>query len=125
MSGTRSAGGDEPDRRGDDDLIALLGESNDWLRGFLCTLARRGAGFRRRHPARAARLIDTVSRWPVVKGGQFLFDLMEWEDFMIDGSPPPITSSALTGASWVRIAKLLRDRNGPWIRRHGGPRGCS
>ncbi|MFD0394176.1 hypothetical protein ACFQ3Z_24905 [Streptomyces nogalater] len=44
---------------------------------------------RRDTPERARLLLDTVRPWPLYKGGQFLFDLMEWEDLMVDGDPRP------------------------------------
>jgi hypothetical protein len=88
-------------------VLARLDEDNQWLRAFLCTLARRGTLLRQQEPERAARLIDALSRWPWFKGGQFLFDLMEWEDFMVDGPPPPLLSSALGSASMRRFARTL------------------
>ncbi|MBB5911943.1 hypothetical protein BJY24_000810 [Nocardia transvalensis] len=114
----------EESERRDDDLLALLTEGNEWLRAILCTLARRGAALRQRHPNRAARLIDTASRWPVFKGGQFLFDLMEWEDFMVDGTPPAPVPTVLTGSSWTQITRILRDAQqlvDPDARLPGGP----
>lgn len=73
--------------------FAFLGQVNSCLRQCLCTLARHGRALRRREPARAAVLLDKVRPWPLYKGGQFLFDLMEWEDLMIDGEPPPLMSA--------------------------------
>ncbi|WP_327315818.1 hypothetical protein [Streptomyces sp. NBC_01235] len=70
--------------------FAFLGQVNSRLRQCLCTLARYGVALRRREPARARVLLDTVRPWPLYKGGQFLFDLMEWEDLMVDGDPPPL-----------------------------------
>ena len=88
-------------------LFARIEEGNAWLRSLLCTLARRGTLVRQREPERAAALIDTLSPWPWFKGGQFLFDLMEWEDFMVDGPPPPLLSSALGSRSLRRFAAAL------------------
>ncbi|WP_316752309.1 hypothetical protein [Streptomyces herbicida] len=73
--------------------FAFLGQLNSSLRQCLCTLARHGVALRRREPERARVLLDTVRPWPLYKGGQFLFDLMEWEDLMVDGEPPPLLSS--------------------------------
>jgi hypothetical protein len=70
--------------------FAFLGQVNSSLRQFLCTLARHGVALRRDTPERAGVLLDTVRPWPLYKGGQFLFDLMEWEDLMVDGDPPPL-----------------------------------
>ncbi|BCM68680.1 MULTISPECIES: hypothetical protein [Streptomyces] len=70
--------------------FAFLGQVNSSLRQCLCTLARHGVALRRDDPERARLLLDTVRPWPLYKGGQFLFDLMEWEDLMVDGDPPPV-----------------------------------
>lgn len=70
--------------------FAFLGQVNSSLRQCLCTLARHGVALRRDAPERARLLLDTVRPWPLYKGGQFLFDLMEWEDLMVDGDPPPV-----------------------------------
>ncbi|MEU2712191.1 hypothetical protein [Streptomyces sp. NPDC007205] len=70
--------------------FAFLGQVNSCLRRCLCTLARHGVALRRHDPERARVLLDTVRPWPLYKGGQFLFDLMEWEDLMVDGEPPPL-----------------------------------
>lgn len=78
----------------DREALAFLSEVNTCLRECLCTLARHGVALRLREPARAGALLTALAPWPVFKGGQFLFDLMEWEDFMIDGAPPPLVSPA-------------------------------
>ncbi|MHB9860802.1 hypothetical protein [Streptomyces sp. YIM S03343] len=70
--------------------FAFLGQVNSCLRQCLCTLARHGVALRLHEPERARVLLDTVRPWPFYKGGQFLFDLMEWEDLMLDGEPPPL-----------------------------------
>lgn len=88
-------------------LLAGLRRGNDWLRAVLCTLARRGLGFRQRHPARAEQLLAALSRYPYFKAGQFLFDLMEWEDFMLDGEVPPLAPTTLDGPALQRMAGLL------------------
>jgi len=38
---------------------------------------------RRDEPERARGLLEALGVWPLYKGGQFLFDLLEWEDFML------------------------------------------
>lgn len=102
--------GERDDERGlgeDDALLAQLDAGNQWLRAVLCTLARRGAALRHKSPARAERLIDYLSRWPIYRGGQFLFDLMEWEDFMVDGPPPPVVRTVLDAESLTRLAQSI------------------
>ncbi|MFI1367280.1 hypothetical protein [Streptomyces griseochromogenes] len=90
--------------------FAFLGGTNSCLRQCLCTLARHGVALRRREPERARVLLDTVRPWPLYKGGQFLFDLMEWEDLMIDGEPPPlmsrerIVSACVLPVQWLAAA---------------------
>ncbi|MET9733481.1 hypothetical protein ABZZ79_23350 [Streptomyces sp. NPDC006458] len=70
--------------------LAFIGQVNCSLRACLCTTARHGVALRRGDPERARALLDTVRPWPLYKGGQFLFDLMEWEDLMVDGDLPPL-----------------------------------
>ncbi|MEU1403975.1 hypothetical protein ABZ471_16655 [Streptomyces sp. NPDC005728] len=70
-------------------VLDLVRRGNARTRAVLCTLARHGIAMRREEPERAARLLEVLGVWPVYKGGQFLFDLLEWEDFMLDGDPPP------------------------------------
>lgn len=91
----------------DQALLAVARQGGDWLRAFLCTLARRGLGFRQLHPERARALLDALSTYPPYKGGQFLFDLMEWEDFMLDGPPPEILPAALDGEALSRLARFF------------------
>lgn len=88
-------------------LLAGIQRGNEWLRAVLCTLARRGAAFRRDHQQRSELLLMALSRYPFFKAGQFLFDLMEWEDFMLDGPPPSIVPTTLDAASMKRLAKLI------------------
>lgn len=87
-------------------LTAIL-NGNEWLRAALCTLARRGIAFRQAHPERAKYFLETLSGYPIFKAGQFLFDLMEWEDFMLDGPPLALLPTALDSESAARILKLL------------------
>lgn len=89
-----------------------MARGNQWTRSVLCTLARRGVALRRREPARADALIDAVSTWPWFKAGQFLFDLMEWEDFMVDGEPPPVIPTVLDATALARFSKLLGQLQG-------------
>lgn len=94
----------------EDDLLALaaFARGGEWLRGVACMLARRGVAFRLAHPERARALIDALERSPLYKMGQFLFDLTEWEDFMVDGPPPPPVPTALDARALARLATLLR-----------------
>lgn len=89
-------------------LVSALQQHNAALRVVLCTLARRGAALRRDEPARAQDWIDTLGPHPYYKGGQFLFDLLEWEDFMLDGEPPPLLDDAALAAVLNQYAQMLR-----------------
>ena len=91
----------------DRQLLARVAGGNDWLRSVLCTLARHGTSLRREDPARAQELIAQLSPWPWFKAGQFLFDLLEWEDFMVDGPPPPALPTVLQPDNWERLENLL------------------
>ena len=88
-------------------LVAIQ-DSNKGLRAILCTLARRGIAFRQNHPERARAILRTLSIYPFYKGGQFLFDLMEWEDFMLDGPPPEIVSIDFLGTWPESISNLFK-----------------
>lgn len=88
-------------------LLATLDAGNTWLRSALCTLARRGTQLRQQQPDRARAIIGALGPWPWFKAGQFVFDLMEWEDFMVDGPPPPPLNGLLTSANWAQIENLL------------------
>lgn len=88
-------------------LLGRISTGNDWLRSLLCTLARRGTHLRRQEPGRAAELIRLLAPWPWFKGAQFLFDLLEWEDFMVDGPPPPPLPNVLQPENWERLDDLL------------------
>lgn len=90
--------------------LAVLGAAqrgNEWLRAILCTLARRGLAFRHQAPERSAALLAALSRYPFYKAGQFLFDLLEWEDFMLDGPAPSLVPTALDPRALQRLAGLL------------------
>ncbi|MFB7666945.1 hypothetical protein ACFC1R_23850 [Kitasatospora sp. NPDC056138] len=87
----QDASGSDPLTDTDHKALAFLTRTNSHLRACLCTLARHGVYLRDREPDRAQSLLTVLAPWPLFKAGQFLFDLMEWEDFMIDGDPPPLT----------------------------------
>lgn len=91
----------------DEAALRTLQTTNEWLRAVLCTLARRGVALRRRDAARAQALLDSLAPWPLYKGGQFLFDLMEWEDFMLDGPPPPLLPTVFDAETSRELANLL------------------
>jgi hypothetical protein len=97
----------DPPHPDDQYILEALRTGGDWLRAVLCTLARRGVAFREAHPERAHALLQSLSTFPIYKGFQFLFDLMEWEDFMIDGSLPTVRATALNERSVQRLATLL------------------
>ncbi|MET7683038.1 hypothetical protein [Streptomyces sp. NPDC005423] len=90
--------------------LAFLGQVNSSTRQWLCTLARHGVALRRNDAERARAVLDTVRPWPFYKGGQFLFDLMEWEDLMVDGDPPPpmpaerVRSACAVPVQWLAAA---------------------
>jgi hypothetical protein len=88
-------------------VLAALGRGNQWLRAVLCTLARRGIAFRTAQPERARYILELLAPLPLYKGGQFLFDLMEWEDFMLDGQPPPIVPTTFDAHAMARLIELL------------------
>lgn len=87
-------------------LFEGLRAQNLVLRAGLCTLARLGVALRRAEPARAAAWAEALSTHPVYKAGQFLFDLMEWEDFMLDGPSPPL-APALARDVAARLGEAL------------------
>jgi hypothetical protein len=86
-------------------LLKMLQTQNLTLRAILCTLARYGVAFRQREPERAERWLELLGVHPFFKGGQFLFDLLEWEDFMLDGEPPPLLDASTLGPIVDHIAK--------------------
>jgi hypothetical protein len=89
-------------------LLQVIRTQDQALRALLCTLARHGVAFRRSQEPRAARWLDELSVHPIYKGGQFLFDLLEWEDFMLEGPPPPPLDPALAAAALQSLASSLR-----------------
>jgi hypothetical protein len=97
-----------------DDLALLnaIRNGNQWLRGVTCTLARRGVAFRDEHPERAQMLLDALAAWPAYKAGQLLFDLLELEDFMLDGPPPAIVPTTLDAQALHRMARVVRTIRG-------------
>lgn len=92
----------------DRSLLAAFARHDSVLRALLCTLARRGAALRRDAPARARAWTDALCVHPYYKGGQFLFDLLEWEDFMLDGDPPPLLDDTAIAAALGRVTQVLR-----------------
>lgn len=90
----------------DEQVIAVLAARSSELRAVLCTLARVGVAWRRREPERARAWLTRLETHPFYKGGQVLFDLLEWEDFMLDGAPPEPDLQQVF-ATVGRIAELL------------------
>jgi hypothetical protein len=93
-------------------ILESIEVGSDWFRAVLCTLARRGVAFRQQHSERAQRILDALSTSPFYKSGQFLFDLMELEDFMLDGTPPEIVATVLDVTALNRLAVLLNSIKG-------------
>ena len=79
----------------DHKLIALVMRRDGQLRAGLATLARLGVAIRRQDADRAESLVRTFETHPFYKAGQMLFDLMEWEDFLLDGDPLEPDTEAL------------------------------
>lgn len=92
----------------DQALLVRFGRGQRWLRAVLCTLARRGGHISETDPERARHIVDELSRSPLYRGGQFLFDLLELEDFMVDGEPPPPMPTLLDETALRRIGQALR-----------------
>ena len=92
----------------DRQLLAALRLHDQGLRALLCTLARHGVALRLAAPARAQAWLDLLASHPYVKGGQFLFDLLEWEDFMLDGEAPPLVDTRAVRQALARVAQALR-----------------
>jgi hypothetical protein len=90
----------------DQSLHAQLLSRNQELRAALCTMARIGVAFRQAEPERAREWADRLAPHPLYKAGQFLFDLTEWEDFMLDG-PPPAAAAGAAAILFLRAARLL------------------
>lgn len=88
--------------------LEAIQRANVRVRAFACTLARRGVAFREADAPRSRALLDVLSTWPAYRAGQLLFDLLELEDFMVDGEPPDVVAGALPPAALARLADLLR-----------------
>lgn len=86
----------DPLTAGDRRLLAVIEAQSEILRAVLCHFARLGVAWRKREPQRTSAWLAKLESSPFYKGGQFLFDLLEWEDFMLDGPrPPPVSSGEL------------------------------
>jgi|GEM_PF-1413476 len=81
--------------RGDRGLLAFLTARDEELRRILCTLARMGVAWSRAEPDRSRAWLRQLETHPFYKGGQVLFDLLEWEDFMLDGPAARADPAAL------------------------------
>ncbi len=99
---------DEQDMHPEDKaILQSIRRGNDWLRAVLCTIARRGVVFRNTQPTRSKQILDILSTLPLYKAGQFLFDLMEWEDFMVNGPPPAPVPTTLDAKTFEKISTFL------------------
>ena len=96
----------------DIEMLLAVARANDWMRAALHTLARRGTALRQKHPDRAFELLQLLSPHPFYKAGQFLFDLLEWEDFIVDGPPPESIDTVLNTASIEAVGGVLRGLKG-------------
>ncbi len=90
----------------DEQVLGVLATRSGEMRALLYTLARVGVAWRRREPERARAWLARLETHPFYKGGQVLFDLLEWEDFMLDGKPPEPDAQRVL-ALILRIAELL------------------
>jgi hypothetical protein len=97
----------EPLQPQDAQLLQSIKDGGRWFRAVLCTLARRGVLLRQSSPERAKAILDALSTFPYYKGGQFLFDLLELEDFLLDGPPPEIVPTALSAGALQRVSAAL------------------
>jgi hypothetical protein len=88
-------------------LLQRFGRGQSWLRALACTLARRGAAYRADNPDGTQTVIEVLGRSPLYKSGQFLFDILEWEDFMLDGPPPPVVPVTLDAVVLERLVRML------------------
>jgi hypothetical protein len=88
----------------DRNLLALLADHTVVQRAILCTFARIGVAWRQLEADRTQAWLTQLEPHPFYKGGQFLFDLLEVEDFMLDGPPPPVVSDSELIAVASRIA---------------------
>lgn len=91
--------------RQDLDLLALFDAQSTSLRLGLATLARIGVRWRREQPDRCVGWIAMLETHPFYKAGQTLFDLFEFEDFMLDETHS--TSAEALGELLGRIARIL------------------
>jgi len=76
-------------------LIGFAAARDAELRAGLSTLARFGVSVRRADADRAEALVTAFETHPFTKAGQTLFDLLEWEDFLLDGELAAADAAAL------------------------------
>lgn len=96
----------DPFTPADHKLLSILGDHNLVQRGALCTFARIGILWRRTEPERTRAWLERLEPYPFYKAGQFLFDLLEVEDFMLDGPAPPLISADELASIAQRVAQL-------------------
>ncbi|MEG3158892.1 hypothetical protein U1763_00085 [Sphingomonas sp. LB2R24] len=90
-------------------LLALVAGQDHVLRSGLSTLARLGVRVRRADPDRAETLVLQFEAHPFYKAGQTLFDLFEFEDFILDGDLAPVDADMLMKivqplAAWMGLS---------------------
>ena len=88
-------------------ILMAIQRGNEWLRALLYTFARRGTALRKRYSERSFQLLQILSPHPFYKGGQFLFDLLEWEDFIVDGHLPNVTSATFDTETLAMLGGYL------------------
>ena len=76
------------------------------------TLARRGTALRQQSPDRAFELLQLLSPHPFYKGGQFLFDLLEWKILLSTGRRRIQSNTILDTDSVRAISGVLRGLKG-------------
>jgi hypothetical protein len=96
----------DPFKPVDHRLLQILGDNNIVQRSILCAFARLGTAWRRVESQRTEAWLAQLEPHPFYKGGQFLFDLLEVEDFMLDGPPPPLASNEELVQIAARLAAL-------------------
>lgn len=93
----------------DSALLARIVPLNDEMRGTVCGMARIGVAFRHETPERASAWIELLEPHPFYKAGQVMFDLLEFEDFMLDGEVPTVFPAAIRDLAGKLLASLALD----------------
>lgn len=80
---------------GDASLLSLFSERSEDMKAVLCLLAQMGVRWRRMESALCSDWVQLLEPHPFYKGGQVLFDLLEFEDFMLDGAAAAVPHERL------------------------------